>query len=1614
MLKISTLGGLSIRRSGEPVTGLASRKAEALLVYLAYTGRPQQREVLAEMFWPERTQERAMANLRVVLSSLRRRVGDDVTTTRDTAALNPEAEMWLDVAELEEKLAAGSVEDAVALYQGGFLEGFSIRGSSGFDNWVTFERERLHRLMLDRLGDAVAQHLATGTYKEGIPHARRLLQLDPLLEDAHCQLMRLLACSGQRAGALAQYAACRQILDVELGVEPAEETSALYEQIRAGEIQVPVPAPGRRAELPPGRPVAVRTLRGYELLEPIGTGGFGEVYRARQPSVGRTVAVKVILPQFANHPDFVRRFEAEAQLVARLEHPHIVPLYDYWREPDGAFLVMRWLPGGNLHASLRRGPWSLEDAADLLDQVSSALALAHRRGVVHCDVKPENVLLDREGNAYLTDFGIAKDLIRATVKTVTGAPAGSLWYISPEQAQGLPITPQSDLYSLGIVMYKVLTGKHPYSEETPAHQLVLRLTEPLPPLKHCNPNLPVSLEEVIQRATALDPMERYAEATAFAVAFREAVSGTQQVTQLARAEKAPSLLPAFLRKEASLEKAPQPIFVARERELARLRGLLEIALGGRGQVVFVTGGPGRGKTTLLQEFARQAMEEEASLLVAGGNCNAYSGMGDPYLPFREMMGMLTGDVEARWAAGAMTGGHAQRLWMALPQAVKALADHGPSLLEVFVPGAALISRAAAAVPGGAPSLQRLRLAMRVQQAPSERLEQGHLFAQYTTVLRELARQHPLFLILDDMQWADAASLSLLFHLGRRLEGSHITIACAYRPEEVALGRDGKRHPLEKVLSEFKRTFGDVWVDLGEAEESEGRRFVNAFLDTEPNRIGEGFRNALHARTRGHPLFTVELLRTMKDRGDLVRDQSEHWVEGQGLDWQTLPARVEGVIEERVGRLEEDHRELLAMAAVEGERFTVQVLARATGIGERRIIRWLADDLGERHRLITDDGVDSFGGQRLHQYRFRHVLFQQFLYQRLSPVKREMLHADLGQALEELHAGRTEKIAVQLARHWLQAAQEKRAIPYLLRAGDQARALYAHAEAERFYRQAVRILRRRGEDEQAARTLMKLGLVFTAAFESEQAQKAYEEAFALWEPLRESWDRPARRLPAAILRFAAEEPPSLDPARIDDDVSAFMATQLFEGLVRIGQDANVLPAVAARWEVADGGMRYLFHLRDGVCWSDGTPLTAGDFEYAWRRNLDPSTGSPLAHLLFPIRNARALAEGGLDNPQELGVAALDDLTVEVCLEAPTAYLPYLLAHPIAYPLPRWAAERQGQTWTEPGELVTNGPYQVIAWEQGKVMALTRNPFYYGSFMGNLEEIECACFSEYGQALESYAADLVDAVSMFNADPGAVARARAIHGDELVLFPRLSTFYLMFRADRPPFDDVRVRRAFVHAVDRETLSAEAFQDPRLPAMGGFVPPGMAGHSPGIGLPHHAERALLLLSEAGYPGGQGFPQVTWFHLQSAKEQRVVAFLRAAWHENLGLDLTPRGMEWGEFLERMASDPAHLTLVGWSADYPDPDSVLRVTFHSKMGVSATGWHNARFDALVEEAGRIPDHARRMALYQEADRILVAEEAAIMPLSYGQGRMLVKPWVTLPPTRSVQMPFKNVVVERG
>jgi WD40 repeat protein/serine/threonine protein kinase len=349
-----------------------------------------------------------------------------------------------------------------------------------------------------------------------------------------------------------------------------------------------------------------KTLKSYDIDVLIGEGGYGVVYRAIQKAVAREVAIKVILPHYANSPEFIRRFESEAQVIARLEHPHIVPLIDFWREPDSAFLVMRYLRGGSLRDRIdEHGALRPESVSKILEQVAGALTFAHRNGVIHRDIKADNILLDEDGNAYLGDFGIAKELgseSNLTQDNVIGTPA----YIPPEQIRGEQITPQSDVYTFGIMLYEILTGRRPFTELTPMSLLYKHLKDPLPMIDHNELNLPSSINAIIQRATAKDPSVRYPDTISLVNEFQQAIQIESEVIEIrdTTLELAPEELEFLDVKNPykglrAFQQADSADFFGRSEMIDRILGRLAED-SAENEFLAVIGPSGSGKSSLVK------------------------------------------------------------------------------------------------------------------------------------------------------------------------------------------------------------------------------------------------------------------------------------------------------------------------------------------------------------------------------------------------------------------------------------------------------------------------------------------------------------------------------------------------------------------------------------------------------------------------------------------------------------------------------------------------------------------------------------------------------------------------------------------------------------------------------------------------------------------------------------------------------------------------------------------------------------------------------------------------------------------------------------------------------
>ena len=480
------------------------------------------------------------------------------------------------LAESDPAAASLVIGEGLALWRGRAFEDFT------YESFAQAEIARLDELRIEAVGARIQADLDCGRSRELVSELETLVRQFPLHEELTGQLMLALYRSGRQAEALRAFASLKSRLVEELGIDPSTSLRRLHDQMVAGDEALDSPRPAQGAS---GASLGL-SVRGYELREEIGAGEFGVAYRAYQPAVGREVAIKVIRPELANDPGFIRRFEAEARLVARLEHPHIVPLYDFWREPDAAYLVMRLMKGGTLADKLAAGALTPAQASGVADQLAGALQAAHRDGVAHRDVKPSNVLIDDDGNAYLSDFGIAVGDDGDRSASGPSTLSLSAPYASPEQLDGRPVAPSSDVYSLGVVMAQALTGLRGDVEQIRGA-------------------LPSAARAVIDRATAFEPDGRY-DVDSFAVELHEALVGGDRA---AASEVRTDLVNPYKGLRV-FDGTDAGDFFGRDRLVDRLVAQLG-SPGVRGRFVAVVGPSGSGKSSVVKAGLLPALRRGA-------------------------------------------------------------------------------------------------------------------------------------------------------------------------------------------------------------------------------------------------------------------------------------------------------------------------------------------------------------------------------------------------------------------------------------------------------------------------------------------------------------------------------------------------------------------------------------------------------------------------------------------------------------------------------------------------------------------------------------------------------------------------------------------------------------------------------------------------------------------------------------------------------------------------------------------------------------------------------------------------------------------------------------------
>jgi tetratricopeptide (TPR) repeat protein len=559
------------------------------------------------------------------------------------------------------------------------------------------------------------------------------------------------------------------------------------------------------------------------------------------------------------------------------------------------------------------------------------------------------------------------------------------------------------------------------------------------------------LEEILRAELGVSPAAR-------TTALYETIKAGDSVLPPAAPQQIndkPETLPSFLKKDVPTRSQPRDVFVSRQAQLTQLNTWLDSSLEGYGRVAFISGVAGSGKTTLMREFVRQAQHQHPEIVSVTGYCNAFTGVGDPYLPFREILAQMCGDIKTHWKAGAFDRHYSIRLWNTIPVMCKSLVKSGPDLIDMIVSGTRLMENLSIFKEENPPWYQNLAALVETRQEKGTgNLMQVNLFTQVAAVLNQVAGDSPLVLVIDDLQWADAGTVGMLFHLGKMIAESPVFLVGAYRPEEVEIQKEGAQHPIQPLLNEFKRDFGDITIELDQDARSS---FVRDYLDSEPHAFDESFTNKVEAITGGHALFTVEVMRSLHEDGTLRKDRTGRWVTEREFKLDRLPAKILGVIGQRINRVPPEQQRILSMASVQGEQFAAEIVAAVAGMPVPKVVDILSNQLDRQHRLVHAEKISWQGQKSISRYRFRHHLFQKYLYDQLDEIELTGLHARVGEALEILAGAQVSEYAIQLARHFHQSNQFQKAIQYYQMAGARAAQMSGHIEAIGLLETALEIL-----------------------------------------------------------------------------------------------------------------------------------------------------------------------------------------------------------------------------------------------------------------------------------------------------------------------------------------------------------------------------------------------------------------------------------------------------------------------------------------------------------------------------------------------------------------------------
>jgi tetratricopeptide (TPR) repeat protein len=851
----------------------------------------------------------------------------------------------------------------------------------------------------------------------------------------------------------------------------------------------------------------------YRVLSLIGEGGMGRVYEAEDETLRRRVAVKVLK---ASDESSAQRFKREAQAAARISHPHVCPIFDWGEDRGQLFIVAERLEGETLAQRLRRGPLSPAEALTLAREILGALQALHESGFVHRDIKPSNVFLTAHG-ARLLDFGLAREVPRTITDelasqgkiTKTGVIVGTVGYMAPEQLLGRAVDGRADLFSTAVLLYEALSGRRPFEGERDVQVLSAVLHEEPPPLD--GPPEVAAFDRPIRRALAKPPDRRFASA--------------QEMAQALDAASTPG----------STGRAPSTgeAFVGRESELAELEERLAAAIAGNGSVVFVTGERGVGKSMLVSEFLRRVATRGLTVSLAAGRCVEAQGPGQPFHPFNDAIGRLL-------------------LSPAKERAAELLRTHAPTVCQMF--GTKLVPD-----PDGTVHLEAVG-------ATKERfVHEGGDF------MEAAAREFPTVLYLEDLQWADSASVELLHHLGYRIARHRTLIVGTYRPADVdATNTPMRRCALDLVSRGVGRELAVGPFSVEDVQSYLDRRFS-------PNSFPPSLAPALYARTEGLALFVRSLVDVLRDRGEIVRHEGEGRLTCPVEELDLEPAKgLLDLVRHHLELLPEQEREILQHASVVGRAFLSVVVAHLVGGSEAEVEEQLRR-LNQVRRLIDQGGEEELpDGTLATRYSFAHGLYQSVLYQDLVASRRVEIHRRIAERLQQHWGEEAPSAAAEIARHYERGRDLEGAVTFWLHSADNALQSFASDEAAEHCEWASRLIGKLPTAAQPALRLRLHGKRGKVRHAQARFDEAAEDFRAMLEEARSAGSPESEMAALAGLCDAGFF------ARRLDDVAAH-ARELLDAADRAGRDGDATEARARLGQVlvCEGRFAEAVPLLDGV-------------------------------------------------------------------------------------------------------------------------------------------------------------------------------------------------------------------------------------------------------------------------------------------------------------------------------------------------------------------------------------------------------------------------------------------------